>query len=143
MGNLLPEKQRHGNKADMLDGDIHLDANANCNFGPFRPPQYASPETIKIESWDSKYELLFQFTRNGYLKLRVSREMVFMNPYAEDPSMPPPGTPEVFVFVGIWRDREKENAERQEIPKARRPPPCETWFEMNHPMGWRHQSQYC
>lgn len=143
MGDLLPGKQKHSNEANMLYGDVYLDANASCNFGPFRPPRRASRKAIKVKSWDDEYELSFQFISNGYLKLRVSREMVFMNPYAESPPAAPPDAPEVFEFVGIWRDREKEKAERQERLKAHCPPsPRESWFEMNHPMGWWHQSRY-
>lgn len=143
MGDLLPDKQKHRNEADMLFGDVYLDANASCNFGPFRPPRRASRKVIKVKSWDGDYELSFQFISNDYLKLRVSREMVFMNPYAESLPAAPPDAPEVFEFVGIWRDREKEKAERQERLKAHCPlSPRESWFEMNHPMGWRHQSRY-
>jgi len=78
------------------------------------------------------------------LKLSVSREMVFMNPYSVSAPAHLPAAPEVFEFVGIWRDLEKEKAERQErMAKARRSPsPRESWFEMNHPMGWWHQSRH-
>ena len=90
------------------------------------------------------YELSFKFIGNGYLKLRVSREMVFMNRYCAGPPAPPAAAPEMFEFVGIRRDWEKEKAEQQErMTKARRSPsPRESWFEMNHPMGSWHQSRY-
>jgi hypothetical protein len=54
-----------------------------------------------------------------------------------EPSTPPAAAPEVFEFVGIWRDWEIEKAEQQErMTNARRSPsPRESWFEMNHPMG--------
>jgi hypothetical protein len=143
-GNPRLDKPKLGGEADMLYGDVYLDANANYGFGPFRPPKGASRKAIKVKSCDGKYELSFKFIGNGYLKLSVSREMVFMKPYSANPPAPPPATPEVFEFVGIWRDREKEKAERQErMAKARRSPsPRESWFEMNHPMGWWHQSRY-
>ncbi|AEO57899.1 hypothetical protein MYCTH_2304632 [Thermothelomyces thermophilus ATCC 42464] len=126
-----------GDEADALYGDVYLDSNANCNFGPFRPPKRASRKAFKVKSCDDKYELSFQFIGNGYLKLRVSREMVFMKPYDASPPSPPPTAPDVFEFAGILRDWEKEKAERQErMAKARRSPsPRESWFEMNHPMG--------
>ena len=81
-----------------------------------------------MKSDDGKYDLSFTFIGNGYLKLRVSREMVF----TERPSPPPPTAPEVFEFVGIWRSWEEEKAEQR---KRRPPSPRETWFEMTHPMG--------
>jgi hypothetical protein len=128
----------------MLYGEVYLDASANCNFGPFCPPKRASREAFKVRSCDGMYELSFKFIGNGYLKLGVSWEMVFMNPDGESPQAPPAAAAEVFEFVGIWRDREKEKTEQQErMKKARRSPsPREIWFEMNHPMGSWHQSRY-
>ncbi|CAK7214643.1 hypothetical protein SBRCBS47491_002215 [Sporothrix bragantina] len=61
-------------------------------------------KTIKVKSCDSKYELSFKFIGNGHLKLRVSRDMVFMDEYSASPPAPPPAAPKVFEFVGIWRD---------------------------------------
>ena len=118
-----PHKQKPRSETDMLYGDVYLDANANCNFGPFCPPKRASRKAFKVRSCDGMYELSFKFIGNGYLKLRVSREMVFMNPDSASPPAPPAAAPEVFEFVGIWRDREKEKAELQErMTKARRSP---------------------
>ncbi|KAH8588756.1 hypothetical protein B0O99DRAFT_655799 [Bisporella sp. PMI_857] len=137
------DKNSPSGEAEMLYGDVYLNASATCDFGPFRPPKHASQETLKVKSCCGKYELSFKFIGNGYLKLRVSREMVFMQPYS--PSAPAPllTAPEMFEFVGVWHDREKEKAERQKRMEARRSPsPRETWFEMNHPMGWWHQSQF-
>lgn len=135
------QKQGPGGGADILYGDVCLNAKANCNFGPFLPPKRASREPFKVSSCDGKYELSFKFIGNGYLKLSVSREMVFMNPYSPSSPAPRAAAPEVFEFVGIWRDKEKERAERQErMTKARRSPsPRESWFEMNHPMGSWHE----
>ncbi|KAK4232752.1 hypothetical protein C8A03DRAFT_39621, partial [Achaetomium macrosporum] len=130
-------EQTPGGETGMLYGDVYLDANANCGFGPFRPPSRASRKVVKVKSCDGKYELSFMFIGNGYLKLRVSREMVFMGRYNASPPVPPPTAPEVFEFAGIWRDPEKERAERQErmVNIHRSPSPRESWFEMNHPMG--------
>ncbi|KAK3934240.1 hypothetical protein QBC46DRAFT_400360 [Diplogelasinospora grovesii] len=134
------DKQKPSGEADMLYGDVYLDCDANCDFGPFRPPKRASRKAFKVKSCDGKYELSFKFIGNGYLKLRISREMVFMNPYSASPRAPLPAAPEMFEFVGIWSNWEKEKAERREkMAEARRSPsPRETWFEMNHPMGsWK------
>ena len=138
------DKQKPGDRADMLYGDVYFDANANCNFGPFFPPKCASRKAFDVKSCDGEYRLSFKFIGNGYLKLRVSREMVFMNPYSATPAATPFAAPKVFEFLGIWRDREKEKAERRERrAKAHRSPsPRESWFEMNHPMGSWNQSMY-
>jgi hypothetical protein len=53
--------------------------------------------------------------------------------------------PEMFDFVGILRDIEKERKERAEACKSsirnRLPSPRESFFEMSHPMGWWNQSR--
>ncbi|KAH8777593.1 hypothetical protein F5883DRAFT_696237 [Diaporthe sp. PMI_573] len=126
----------------MLYGTVSLDAIATCDFGPFRPRSHASWKPVKVRSCDGKWELSFQFIGNGYLKLRVSRDMVFMDSPDATPASPPHDAPEVFDFVGIWRDPEKEKTERERLERERelrRPPsPRESWFELNHPMGyWR------
>ena len=132
---LNADERNPGEEADALYGNVYLDSNARCNFGPLRPPKLASRKAFKMKSSDDKYELSFQFIGHGYLKLRVPREMVFMKSYDGNPPSPPPAAPDVFEFAGILPDREKEEAERQErMAKARRSP-RETWFEMNHPMG--------
>lgn len=133
------DQRMRGDEADALYAHVHLDSNANCNFGPFRPPKLANQKAFRVKSEDNKYELSLQFIGNGYLKLRVSREMVFMKPHNARRPPPPPAAPEVFEFAGILRDLEKEKAEQN----ARRPPsPRETWFEMNHPMGWWAQGSW-
>ncbi|OAG33789.1 hypothetical protein AYO21_12119 [Fonsecaea monophora] len=116
---------------------VYLNGNTSCNFGPFCPPKRASGKAFKIRSCDGMYELSFKFLGGGYLKLRVNREMVFINPYSASFPAPPAAAPEVFEFVGIRRDREKEKAERQErmTSPRRSPSPRESWFEINHPMG--------
>ncbi|KAK3942586.1 hypothetical protein QBC46DRAFT_379489 [Diplogelasinospora grovesii] len=120
-------KQKLNGKANMLYSDVYLDCDANCNFGPFRPPKRVSRKAFKVKSCDDKYELSFKFIGNGYLKLRISREMVFMNPYSASPRAPLPAALEMFEFI---------TERREKIAKARRSPsPRETWFKINHPMG--------
>lgn len=130
-------KQEPSNETGMLYGDVYLEGSAFCDFGPFRPPSRASRKPVKVKSCDGKYELLFKFIGNGYLKLKVSHEMVYMRSYNFNPPAPPSSAPEVFEFVGIWRDPEKEETESQErMANTRRSPsPGETFFEMSHPMG--------
>ena len=139
-----PHKQKPGSETAMLYGDVYLNASVSCGFGPFCPPKHASRQPFKITSSDGMYELSFKFIGDGYLKLKVSKDMVFMNPYSTRPPAPPAAAPEVFEFVGVRRQLEKEKAERQErIKNSRRPPsPRETWFEMNHPMGSWNQGRY-
>ncbi|KAG8163049.1 hypothetical protein KVR01_007527 [Diaporthe batatas] len=129
-------KLKSGNEIDLY-GIVYF-GRAVFTFGPFRPPTHASCKPVKVKSSDGTHELSFQFIGNGYLKLRISRDMVLLG--LDTPSEGPPTTaPASFDFFGIWRDIDKEIAERERILKearARRPPsPRETWFEMNHPMG--------
>lgn len=124
----------------MLFGELELGNYVMCKFGPFRPPSRASRKPVKVESDDGKHEISFQFLGNGYLKLRVSRNFVFMDSdLGNSKPPPPPSAPQEFEFVGIWNDRPKEDAERQnalmEEKRRRSPSPRESWFELNHPMG--------
>lgn len=122
-------------KTDMLYGTVYLNADACLFFGPFRPPECATGEAVKVDNC-GPYELSLMFLGNDYLKLSVSKNMVFKRFHDEDPPFPsPPIAPEVFEFVGIWSDSEKEQAERRETRSERRSP-RETWFELNHPMGF-------
>jgi hypothetical protein len=77
----------HKSKPGMLYGDVYLDADANCSFGPFCPPKRASRKACKVRS-DNGYELSFKFIGNGYLKLGVSREMAFLNHMRFDSASP-------------------------------------------------------
>ena len=139
-----------GGKDEMLHGGVHLRGNGHlsiCRFGPFQPPKQANPTPIKVKSCDGDYELSLIFIRSGLLKLRVPREVVFMTDRGVRRSPYPPDAPEVFEFVGTTVDYEEEQREKriveglEELPKAKArspspPSPRETWFEMNHPMGW-------
>lgn len=143
---------KSGDDAGLMYGWLFLDLNAGCKFGPFFPPDSATFRPVKVESCDGKYKLSLDFLGNGYLKLRVSRNMVFMGWNGKSPAeFPPDGpAPEVFEFVGIWRDPEKEKAEREKMEmemkklrEQRRPPsPKESWFELNHPMGAYYDRRY-
>ncbi|KAL1853987.1 hypothetical protein Daus18300_011576 [Diaporthe australafricana] len=131
-----------GYEADMLYGRLYLNDRATCTFGPFRPRSHASWKPVKVKSSNGVYELSFQFIGKGYLKLRLSSEFVFMDRHNSDED-PPPTAPEVFDFVGIWFDRDKELEEAEqreaemELRRLRAPSPRESWFELNHPMGAR------
>jgi hypothetical protein len=130
-GNVQPPPDR---EVEQMRGQVYLNADSGCELVPFLPPKHASLEDYRLKGDDGKYELTFQFLSNDYLKLKVSRELVFMD------ESQPPHAPEFFKFVGIHVDREKEKAERErrEVEKtAQRPPsPRESWFEMNHPQGY-------
>jgi hypothetical protein len=111
----------HKSKPGMLYGDVYLDAEANCGFGPFLPPKRASRKALKVNSDNGMYELSFKFIGNGYLKLRVPGEMALLNPRRFD-SASPAAAPKVFEFIGIWRDIEKEKMERWE--RLEKAPKC-------------------
>ncbi|KKZ63502.1 hypothetical protein EMCG_02189 [[Emmonsia] crescens] len=116
----------------QMHGHVYLNSDTDCDFGPFFPPKYAGLEEFRLESTRGKCRLVFQFISNDYVKLKVPREVVFANRDL------PAEAPEVFEFAGIRYDREKGKAERK---RKRSPSPRETWFEMNHPMGWWNQSR--
>lgn len=126
-GQLLPARQE-----TQMHGHVYFNSDTDCDFGPFSPPKHAGLEEFRLGSTRGKYGLVFQFISNDYVKLKVPREVVFAN------RDPPAEAPEVFEFAGIRYDREKGKAETK---RKRSPSPRETWFEMNHPMGWWNQSR--
>lgn len=103
----------------MLDGLVHLDECVRCYFRPLRPPKRASRKTIKVKGDDGAHELSFKFLGEGYLKLRIPREMAFMDRC--DGSLPVTAL-EVFDFVGNRFDWKKEMAmamaDRPETPPS-------------------------
>jgi len=121
-------------------GLVYFNSEASCNFGPFRLPTRARRKSVKVKRSDGNYDLWFKFFGNRYLKLKVSRDLVF-----ESPLVSSSDAPEIFEFAGIlrnWEKEQKEMAEEWERRAKNRPPsPRESWFEMNHPMGWWNQSR--
>jgi hypothetical protein len=121
-GQLLSERE-----AGQINGHIYFNSGNVCSLRPFSPPKHASLDNCRLQDFDGTYDLTIQFLSNDYLKLKVGRELVLKY-------MPqPPHAPEFFEFVGISSDREKE---KEKADRFARPSPGETWFEMNHPMGW-------
>ncbi|KAK3373575.1 hypothetical protein B0T24DRAFT_720234 [Lasiosphaeria ovina] len=114
-------------EAGELYGTLMVDK-YKYRFGPCRLPHRASTEEalkMELDGSRSRFELSVTFVSNDYLKVRVSR-------YTSNPAFPRlPTAPKVYEFAGVWRDKEKERAER----KAREFSPKESWFELNHPMG--------
>lgn len=128
---------------------------------PFAAPEHASAEErtlVGCSSLDGKnqHNMACQFFSRDYLKLTVPRELVFL--YQKTP----PGAPEFFDFMGIRYKPEGEPQLSQQSKKRRRssssslssflssslcptpsrsPSPRETWFEMDHPIGWWNQEQ--
>lgn len=107
-------------KTGMLFGDVFLDYYSQCSFEPFWPPSRASRTPVKVKSNDGKHELSFQFLGNGHIKLRVSRDFVFMGSGGARPKRYPPSAPREFEFVGIWFDRYKEFVDQQNAAVADR-----------------------
>jgi hypothetical protein len=122
--------ERRGRRT--VEGHVYLSANTCCSFLPFRSPTRPSQEKRPLKSCDGKHELKFQFISDEYLRLKVGRELVFSGHHGPVPE----SAPEVFEFMGILRNFEKEKAERAERERRNRSPsPGETWFERSHPMG--------
>ncbi|KAH6667237.1 hypothetical protein B0J14DRAFT_603019 [Halenospora varia] len=124
-----------------VDGHVYFDAETGCSFGPFPLPTRARRKDVKIKG-DGKYDLSFNFFGNGYLNLRVPRDLL------KDTLVSPSTAPQIFEFVGILRDYEKERKERAEAREKatkNRPPsppsPRESYFDMNHFMGSWAQSR--
>lgn len=117
-----------------MHGDVYLDYEANCSFGPFRLPTRARREPLKLKSHDGEYDLWFKFIGNGYMKLGVSRDLVLNGGLVFSFN-----APEMFDFAGILRDREREKKERKEMLEKfvpnRRPSPRGSYFGRNHSMG--------
>jgi hypothetical protein len=136
-GPLPHSKPLSDREARQMEGHIYFNGNTGCNFGPFSSSKLASLDNCQLQSVDGKYDLTIQFLSDDYLKLKVGHELVFMD------KSQPPHAPEFFEFVGIRYDREKEKAERErwkaQVRVQRSPSPRESWFEMNHPMGWWNQ----
>ncbi|KAK3348870.1 hypothetical protein B0T25DRAFT_546695 [Lasiosphaeria hispida] len=118
----IPGRPEPGGETDMIYGDMHLDSCTHCQFGPLCPPIHASQQAVKVETTDGKHELSFKFISDGYLSVEVSRELLSMA-RGDLPLLDLPlAAPEVFEFVGIKRDLEKEKAEMQQRHVGRRSP---------------------
>jgi hypothetical protein len=82
-------------------------------FAPFPPPDPANPQDFRLKSDDGKYKVVVEFLSNDYLKLKVGREMAFID------GDPPSDAPEVFEFVGISRDYEKDLKKKDKEKKKK------------------------
>lgn len=80
--------EKSGDDAGLMYGMLDLDGYASCKFGPFFPPSMTTGRPVRVESCDGEHKLLLDFIDNDYLKLRVSRKLVFMNTSAS-PANPP------------------------------------------------------
>lgn len=125
----------------ILDCQIYIDGDVGCQL-QLRAPKYASLKPITLNSDDGVHEVSVVFIGNGYMKLKVSREFVFMG--SRRPI--PPDAPDFFEFFGIIHDDEKDHAEQlawqEKRARERSPSPRETFFEMSHPMGSWNQARW-
>jgi hypothetical protein len=64
-------------KPMYVQGQVYLDSEASCTFSLIRLPTYARRKDMKFKSDGGKYDLWFKFFGNGYLKLSISRNLVF------------------------------------------------------------------
>lgn len=137
-----PSKAENGKK--MVDGYVYPDSEANlANLAleSFSIPTRARRKNVKVKGLGFPVEdvgiLRFQFFGKGYLKLSIPRNLVWGSHDKASWDI----APEVFQFVGILIDEEKERKEREELQnmksmKSNQPSsPKESWFNMNHPMG--------
>ncbi|KAI9929417.1 hypothetical protein ASPWEDRAFT_41369 [Aspergillus wentii DTO 134E9] len=97
---------RYSPPTKPLEGKISFDDNAECNFTAFIQPKNASLNGFQLKDVNGNHKFLIQFFSNDYLRIRVSRELVFQG------KIPPPHTPEFFDFSGIRFDVKKARAKR-------------------------------
>ncbi|KAK2030803.1 hypothetical protein LX32DRAFT_637862 [Colletotrichum zoysiae] len=134
---LLQQAYKNGRRA--VEGQVYLDVNAGCEFPLFRPPTRPRRRKHVLDCHCGKHKFVFQFIGDEHLILKVSRDLVFEG--YEGPV--PESAPEIFEFMGILRNEEKEKLEREEKKLEREKERLEresrisdTLFDLNHPMGW-------
>jgi hypothetical protein len=71
--------QQVGTEQRPVGGHVYFDSETGCSFRPFPLPTRARRKDMKIIG-DGKYDLSFRFFRNGYLKLRVPRDLLKEGP---------------------------------------------------------------
>lgn len=138
--------------APKLGGQVmYLIPDFDFHFEPINIPLYASTQAVVLEPprGEQKMGCEVEFLGGDYLILRIGRD--FILDQAEEKwrrilfeETDCADAPEVLEFVGIHYDPKKRKAEMQRQEDAKRarrePSPRETFFEMNHPMGWWKQS---
>ncbi|PWI64529.1 hypothetical protein PCL_09578 [Purpureocillium lilacinum] len=99
-----------------VQGHVYFNASCGCDFDTFCPPTQASQASYPVMSSDEKHELLFQFISNDFLTMTASRKLVC--PEDTQAAL----APELFRFVGIRSDLERDRRRQQEQQRLRRPP---------------------
>jgi hypothetical protein len=79
------------------------------SFGPFLLPSLTTLDTLQIRSTDDQSVLWLQFFGQGYLKVRISRDLVYYPDIVASSN-----TPRMFPFVGILKRQTPE-----EVPMKR------------------------
>ncbi|KAI1079044.1 hypothetical protein F5B20DRAFT_545957 [Whalleya microplaca] len=129
------KRQNQARTDQKTVGHIYVSPASDFGFRPFRAPEHASLQKHRFEGHDDE-EVTIQIISQKYLIIQVSRDMVAKH---ERYQQVPQSAPKVFEFVGIYRNMKK----RCEEMIANLPPsPHETYFEMNHSMGWWNQGGY-
>lgn len=105
---LTPDAESSEPVGRLMAGNIW-----GCKFRPFRPPKRVSSSGIVVETCEGRYRLRFRFLGDGYIKVRVPREVVLLQD--GQPSNPQDCQyyPAAFNYVGI--DSEKLELERQRL----------------------------
>ncbi|KAI1763569.1 hypothetical protein GGR53DRAFT_497125 [Hypoxylon sp. FL1150] len=93
----LSDETRAG---DTVYCRIYASVDNTPNLKPFHAPERLSLETYHLDAQDGSYEIAVQFIGRDYLKMQVPAQL--MRTYNHFPV--PDSAPEVFEFVGVFRD---------------------------------------
>ncbi|KAF4908660.1 hypothetical protein CGCVW01_v012201 [Colletotrichum viniferum] len=125
-----------GGHKRYVEGHICLDAETDYHFQRIRSPSRPSRKKQVLQLTQDEGTLVVKFVSDEHLIVRVSRDLVFKG----HPRSKSELALEVFEFMGILRDVEREKDEKLErLRKRRGPSPGKTWFERAHPMRYWNQ----
>ncbi|KAL4946750.1 hypothetical protein BDV06DRAFT_217908 [Aspergillus oleicola] len=123
-----------------VNGHMYFSSSYGPDLKPFTPPKYTGLDAHELEAFRGTDSITVQFLNNDYVRFKVPREVGLFD--GDTNSSKP--IPDAFEFNEIRFGFEKERKEREkaleEAKRKRSPSPRESWFEMNHPMGWWRQN---
>lgn len=98
--------QTHKSDGGAMSGSIW-----GCKFRPFKPPKRANTSGVIVETRQGRYKLRIRFLGDGYIKVKVPREVVLLQDGQSTAPEVVKDYPSTFHYVGI--DNEKLQAEQK------------------------------